>query len=172
MVDVGRDPSIIEKINHASTGIGKHKVEMAVLTHSHYDHANMVPQVKAEFNSKIYAYSSSLKGVDHLVRDGEILKIADRQFEVIHSPGHSSDSICLYCKTEGVLFAGDTPLIIKSTDASYEMDFVRALEKIAHKNIKAIYPGHGPPVLDNCNELVRTSVDLVSKSNIKRVNGS
>jgi len=171
LVDVGRDPSIIEKIYQASTGIGKHKVEMAVLTHSHYDHANMVPRIKAEFNSKIYAYSSSLKGVDHLVRDGEILKIADRQLEVIHSPGHSSDSICLYCKTEGALFAGDTPVIIKSTDASYEMDFVRALERIAQKNIKAIYPGHGPPVLDNCNELVRTSVDLVSKSNVKRASG-
>ncbi|MEA1943993.1 MAG: MBL fold metallo-hydrolase, partial [Euryarchaeota archaeon] len=37
LVDVGRDPSVIEKINNASTGVGKKRVEQVVLTHSHYD---------------------------------------------------------------------------------------------------------------------------------------
>ena len=107
LVDVGRDPSVIEKINNASTGVGKHRVEQVVLTHSHYDHASLLPQIKKTFNPEVYAYSHSLEGVDHLLKDGDTLKLGDRIFEVIYTPGHSSDSICLYCEEERVLFAGD-----------------------------------------------------------------
>jgi glyoxylase-like metal-dependent hydrolase (beta-lactamase superfamily II) len=46
LVDVGSDNSIIDLINHASTGVGKIRVEKVILTHNHYDHASLLPQVK------------------------------------------------------------------------------------------------------------------------------
>jgi len=49
------------------------------------------------------------------VKGCELLQVADRQFEEIHTPGHSSDSIYLYCPAEKVLFANDTPLITLQT---------------------------------------------------------
>ena len=45
----------------------------------------------------------------------------------IHTPGHTEDSICLYCKAEGVLFSGDMPLVINAVGGSYEDGFVCAV---------------------------------------------
>ena len=77
LIDVGRDVSIIDKINNASTGVGKHKVEQVILTHSHYDHAGILSLVKKEFNCKVFAFSKSLDGVDQILIGGEILKLGD-----------------------------------------------------------------------------------------------
>ena len=72
--------------------------------------------------------------VDVILKGGETLKIADREFEVIYTPGHSSDSICLYCEAEKILFAGDTPLVIKAKDTTCEEEFIQALDYISKKN--------------------------------------
>ena len=164
LVDVGRDPSVIEKINNASTGVGKKRVEQVVLTHSHYDHASLLPQIRETFKPEVYAYSSSLEGVDHLLKDGDMLKLGDRVFEVIYTPGHSSDSICLYCEEERVLFAGDSAVVIRSAGGTYEEGFVHALEKMCRRDIQSIYFGHGDPLLDNCNTRVHDSLKIAREA--------
>lgn len=166
LVDVGRDPSIIERINRTSTGVGKRKIDQVILTHNHYDHVSLLPQIREDLKPQVYAFSCSLEGVDHHLKDGQILRLGDRIFEIIHTPGHSSDSICLYCEKDGVLFAGDTPLIINSANGSYDKSFVQALEKICSRDIKAIYPGHGLPLIDKCNERLHASLENVKKSAI------
>ena len=164
LVDVGRDPSVIEKINNASTGVGKKRVEQVILTHSHYDHASLLPQIIETFKPEVYAYSSSLEGVDHLLKDGDMLKLGDRIFEVIYTPGHSSDSICLYCEEERVLFAGDSAVVIRSAGGTYEDGFVHALENICRRDIQSIYFGHGDPFLNNCNARVHDSLKIVREA--------
>jgi len=164
LVDVGRDPSVIEKIQKASTGVGKQRVEQVVLTHSHYDHTSLLPQIIEAYSPKVCAYSKSLDGVDRLLRDYETLKIGDAIFEVIYMPGHSNDSICLYCQSEGVLFAGDSPIIIHADGGTFEDAFVSALARLAHKNVKAIYFGHGDPLLTDCNAKIRLSLKMVEES--------
>lgn len=169
LVDVGRDPSVIDKINNIPTGVGKPKVEQVILTHSHYDHTSLLPQIRKVFRPKVYAFSPFLKDVDHLLKDGQRLKLGDRIFEVIHTPGHSNDSICLYCEKDRVLFAGDTPLVIASADGCYEESFIRALEKLCQRDIQSIYFGHGAPLFNRCNEVIRTSLENLRKS---MVNGT
>ena len=164
LVDVGRDPSVIERIEKASTGVGKKRVEQVVLTHSHYDHASLLPKICEEYAPTVCAYSPSLDDVDRLLRDGETLKMGDEIFEVIYIPGHSNDSICLYCRNEGVLFAGDSPVILQSDSGTHEQGFVDALIRLVRKDIKAIYFGHGAPLLNDCNERIRYSLKMVRKS--------
>jgi len=106
MLDVGRDPAVMEIINTASTGVGKRRVEQVILTHSHYNHASLLPRISEIFKPVVYAFSQSLAGVDYRLKDGETLKAGDRIFEVIHTPGHSIGSICLY--TDKNIFTGDT----------------------------------------------------------------
>jgi glyoxylase-like metal-dependent hydrolase (beta-lactamase superfamily II) len=166
LVDVGRDPTVIEAIYQASTGVGKTKVERVILTHNHYDHSSLLPQIKNQFKPHVYAYSSSLEGVDTYVKGGEIIKIADRMGEIIYTPGHSNDSICLYVEEEGILFAGDTPLIIRTPGNSYEPGFIKALEYICRKNINTIYFGHGSPLTKDCNEALQETLQNVRKSQI------
>ncbi len=124
LVDVGQDPAIFAGIERAPTGLGKWPVEQVVLTHCHSDHSALLPQIREAFHPKVFAHSPNTYGVDHLLRDGDSIRMGDEYFEVIHTPGHSSDSICLYNRTEGVLFAGDTPLIITSPGGTYEAVFL------------------------------------------------
>jgi len=166
LVDVGADPVVIARIGEAGTGVGKKQVEKVVLTHNHHDHAGLLPRVREAFAPEVYAFSRSLEGVDHVVKDGDALKLGDRMFEVIHAPGHSSDSICLYCEEDGVLFAGDTPVVVNSTDGTYEEDYVRALEKLCRRDLRAVYPGHGEPLLQDCNARIRASLKNVKESRV------
>jgi len=167
LIDVGRDPAVIEKINNASTGVGKHRIEQVIITHSHYDHTSLLSQIKKIFNPIVCAFSSSLEGVDIILQHKDNIKIGDRMFEVIHSPGHSSDSVCLYCEENGILFSGDTPIMIQSPVGSYEEDFVQALRTISRKHVRTVYCGHGPPLLNKCNDIILRSMKNV-KMHIKK----
>src|SRR5664279_4451987 len=102
LVDVGQDPAILASIERAPTGIGKWPVEQVVMTHDHSDHSALMPRVRDAFHPKVFAFSPHMAGVDCLLADGDTVKMGDADFEVIHMPGHSSDSVCLYNKTEGV----------------------------------------------------------------------
>lgn len=158
IVDVGRDPSIIKKIWTSSTGVGKKTVAKVILTHNHYDHASLLPEIRKEFNPEVYAFSKLDNLVDILVKDGDALKIGDRMFEVIHIPGHSADSICLYCEEEKILFAGDTPVAIYEKGRNYEDSFVQAFIKLGDRDIQDIYLGHGDPITGYGNKIIRHSL--------------
>lgn len=164
LVDVGRDDTAIEKIEEISTGVGKRRVERVVLTHSHYDHVGILPLVQDAFNPEVYASSKFMKGVDRILKDGDTLKFGDRLFQAVFTPGHSSDSVCFYCEAEGILFTGDTPIPVRSPGGVYESGFVNAIEMFARADIKAIFPGHGPPVRKECNLLIRTTLENISQS--------
>ena len=164
LVDVGRDSSIIDKINNYATGIGKHKIDQVILTHSHYDHASLLPDIKQIYHPKTYAYSSSLQFIDRTVSDGYKIKLGDTWFEVIYAPGHSSDSICLYSKSAHVLFSGDLPFIIKTAQGTYEEHFLLLLKRLSTLNIDIIYPGHGPPIGGNCTELITHSLSIINSN--------
>jgi glyoxylase-like metal-dependent hydrolase (beta-lactamase superfamily II) len=157
LVDVGQDPAVLASIERAPTGVGKWPVEQVVLTHSHSDHCALLPQIREAFHPKVLAFSLSVQGVDSLLRNGAMIPMGDQMFEVIHTPGHSSDSVCLYCETEGVLFAGDSPVLITSRGGTYAPEFVAAMEKLCARDVHRIYFGHGAPLLEHCNERLRES---------------
>ena len=158
LVDVGRDPAILGDLMSASTGVGKKRVEQVILTHSHYDHVSLLPRIRELFSPAVYAASAFLPGVDVVLRGGEHLPFGDREYEVILSPGHSNDSVCLYCADDAVLFAGDTPLIIRNSDATYPPEFIHALETLCTRNVATIYFGHGPPLLAEGNAVLARSL--------------
>lgn len=162
LIDVGRDSTILEKIFDASTGVGKHKVEQIILTHSHYDHIGILDSVKKEFHSTVFAFSKSLDGVDHVLKGGETIKIGDMNFEVIYAPGHSSDSICLYSREEKILFSGDNPMVISTDEGEYDASYVDVIRRLVELPVETIYPGHGSPIIGKCNELLRSTLKHMS----------
>jgi len=156
LIDVGRDPEAISNLKEASTGVGKKRVEQVIITHEHYDHAGLLAEIKREFQSPcVYAYKKS-DYVDYTVKGGEKLKVGDGECEIIHSPGHSHDSICIYCESEGILFSGDTSLDI-ITPGCYEEYYIRTLEELCKKDIRVIYPGHGEPMFKGVRKKIRDS---------------
>lgn len=157
LVDVGSDPAVMKSIEEAPTGVGKPRVEQVVLTHGHSDHCGLLPRIREAFHPKVFAFSSSIGSVDGLLRDGQTIRMGDEDFEVIHTPGHSSDSVCLYSKAQGVLFAGDSPLLIMSPTGVYEDGFLAALEKLCARDVQRIFFGHGAPLTEGCNQRLRES---------------
>lgn len=161
LIDAGMDPGIIQRLHDMASGVGKRKVDQIILTHNHYDHAGFVHTIKKEFSPVVLAWSMNHDGVDRQLRDGEMIRIGDGTFEVIHMPGHSQDSILLYCRESAVLFAGDSPLKIMTTDGQYEPAFIRVLERLARLPINTIYFGHGRPKTEQCTEMLRHSLHCV-----------
>lgn len=166
LVDVGNDPEIVRQIQNAPTGVGKKAVEQVIFTHSHFDHTAFLPTIRELYNPVVYAYSA-FAGADRQVRDGQFLNCGNATLEVIYTPGHSDDSICLFCEANGALFVGDTPVVIHSLDNTYEPRFIRALERLCTRQVKSIYFGHGEPILENGQAVlweslknVRTARDL------------
>ncbi len=165
MIDVGRDPGIINFINNLSTGLGKKKLETIVLTHEHFDHSGMVTKLKELYNAKVYAYAKN-SYVDELVYDGMKLKMGDEIAEILHTPGHSHDSICIYFPESKVLFSGDTILNIKSAGGSYTKEFLDVLKRINKLKISVIYSGHDEPLTENIGKIIEKSIENVLNSYI------
>ncbi len=164
LVDVGTDPELVKRINKFATGFGKKRVEQVILTHNHSDHTGLLPDIINSFKPEVYAFWSHLPGVDHVIKDGELVRLGDRYFEVVHTPGHSQDSICLYCEEEKTLFVGDTNVVINSAEGTYGNDFVEALKRLCRKDVQSIYFGHGLPLLKNCNDQLAKTLSNVRKA--------
>lgn len=164
LVDVGNDPSLIDVLENLNAGVGKKKVDQVVLTHDHSDHSGILPLIRKAYHPRVYAFSPYLEGVDHVLKDGDILHMGDKDFEVMHTPGHSSDSICLYNSEHGDLFVGDTPVTIISPNGAYEESFYHALLRICRKDIRTIYFGHGAPLTQNAREMLQLSLNNVRLS--------
>ena len=82
-----------------------------------------------------------------LLRDGDIVDLGDRAFEVLHLPGHSPGSIGLWEQATGVLFSGDAiydgPLLdeLDGCDIAAYVDTMRRLRELP---VTVVHGGHEP----------------------------
>jgi len=157
LVDVGSDGFIIDEIDKTATGLGKNPIDQVVLTHNHFDHTRGLPEILRKYNPRVYAFGTN-GGANERLEDGQIIRMGDRDFCVVHTPAHSNDSICLYCAEERVIFSGDTPLKILTSEGTYEPAFLSFLEWLAGIELKAIYSGHDTPVLSNGSRIIRRTL--------------
>lgn len=144
LVDVGSDIKIIDRLEKMNTGLGKHKVDQVIITHSHSDHIAILPEIIKAFHPKVYAFNTHVKGITHTLADGDRIRIGDEFFEVFHLSAHSYDSICLFNDQTGILFAGDTHFPIEFENQALQMENALAISRLKMKTIKKIYYGHGP----------------------------
>jgi glyoxylase-like metal-dependent hydrolase (beta-lactamase superfamily II) len=166
LIDVGTDGSIIEEINQISTGVGKKKIEQIILTHEHFDHVGGLSKVKEFYNNPVVYGFNKIQGVDKKLSDGMKIKIGDEEAEIIHTPGHSQDSVCIYFNKSNVLFSGDTVLFIKSKGGSYSIEYIQMIERFMKYNLKTIYSGHDLPVTENINKHLAFSLSNIKESEL------
>jgi len=83
------------------------------------------------------------------VRDGMPLTVGDQEARLIHTPGHSEDSICVFLPETGTLFSGDTLYRISDHLGAYPKAYLRSLERLAGLEVRTIFPGHGGPVRED-----------------------
>jgi glyoxylase-like metal-dependent hydrolase (beta-lactamase superfamily II) len=92
-------------------------------------------------------YSVKRAPATRLLEDGDMIDLGDRQFEVIHTPGHSPGGIALYEKATKILFSGDIlydgPLI-EDTYHSNAHDYLASMERLLRLEVRLVHGGHFP----------------------------
>jgi glyoxylase-like metal-dependent hydrolase (beta-lactamase superfamily II) len=92
------------------------KVKAVICTHAHNDHINAVGEVCDGTRAPAYLHPEDRVLWDQLypvtpdreLADGDVLRVGDVDLHVLHTPGHTPGSCCLYAPQLGVLFTGDT----------------------------------------------------------------
>lgn len=82
------------------------KIKYIVNTHYHFDHTLGNETISKQTGAPIIQYKTSTIKHDIAVSDGDKIKFGNSELTVIHTPGHSKDSMCLV--GDGKIFSGDT----------------------------------------------------------------
>jgi glyoxylase-like metal-dependent hydrolase (beta-lactamase superfamily II) len=131
-------------------------LDAVVLTHTHPDHVGNVPAVVEACGVEVWGYDTAQEGVTRELTTDESVRLGDHSYEVIHTPGHKDDHVCLYAPGPGILFAGDLVFAnggfgrtdLEGGDRATLIDSIeRLLERI--DGLEAMHTGHGPSVETN-----------------------
>jgi hydroxyacylglutathione hydrolase len=177
--DAGRILEVIER-HHL-------KVTAIVVTHTHIDHVVGLRRVQEATGAPVYMHPDDLDlyrmlevqatwlgwktpeavKVDQLVREGDVIRWGGYDAQILHTPGHTPGSLCLYMPTDmpasptnpggaksarkgtAQLFAGDTLFAgsIGRTDL-WGGSFSGIIRSLKGKLLELpdetiVYPGHG-----------------------------
>lgn len=138
-----------------------------LITHGHFDHVGAVAELKeACQGATIYMHEAELRKIDRtqvsrtlgmsiktkpfhvdvFIKDNDCFTCAGMQIQVLHTPGHSSGSVCFV--VAGVIFCGDTLFEdgfgrVNFADGSME-EIKKSLARLfALEGDYVVYPGHG-----------------------------
>lgn len=145
---------------------GELAVESILLTHAHFDHILAADELRRETGAPVYVYETDAPALadprrsltvlakggagplraDHLLKDGEELRVGRLAVSVLHTPGHTPGSCCFLCGD--ALFSGDTLFAgsIGRTDfpGGDDQAMAASLRMLAalEPGIR-VFPGHG-----------------------------
>ena len=144
-------------------------VKAILATHGHLDHVGQVGYLKEKLNVPFYMnkkdeflinneifpnFAYIVKAVkcpspDFDVKDSDVLKFGNLEFQVIETPGHTPGSVCFFNEKEKIIFVGDT--LFKGSVG--RTDLPGGNGKILEQSLKklmelpedtVVYSGHGP----------------------------
>jgi len=159
LVDAGLYPMAIQPY--------RDEIDTIVLTHCHFDHTGHVKEIAHMCRAKIAIHRDDAGGLiddaknlsinfgsrspgivpDIVLSDGDTIG----GLTVLHTPGHTPGSICLWLEADKVLISGDTVF----TDGAFgRYDFPggsrqaleQSLDRLVPLDVEGLYPGHGEPV--------------------------
>lgn len=115
-------------------------------THGHGDHVAGNGDIRSSFGAKVVAHRLSHVSKDVGVVDGDIIKVGTIVIRVLHTPGHTPDSICLLLDnkllTGDTLFVGECGRTDMPGGSAREM-YHSLFDKLLKLDDKVeVYPGH------------------------------
>ena len=174
VIDPGDDVDAILEV------IARHglKVTNILITHSHIDHVIGLKKMREATGAPVLMHQADLDlyqqmemqaewihwatpeltEVDDFLSEGKSIKWGNYELRVMHTPGHTKGSVCLYLPREenivrdpGLLFAGDTLFegSIGRTDlwGGSMKEILRSLKTklLTLPDETIVFPGHGSP---------------------------
>lgn len=94
------------------------------------------------------AFRTPAVRLTRLLADGDILALGDRSLQILHAPGHSPGSICLWDAASGTLLSGDVLVdgepLQDELPRSSTADFAASLRRLRDLPVHTVLGGHGP----------------------------
>ena len=151
LVDAGANFDVVAAVEDRVDALDR-----VYLTHTHPDHVDNVPAVRAAFDVETWGYDADADHVDTAVADGETVRIGDHDYEALHTPGHEPDHLCFLSAAAGVCFAGDLVFAnggvgrtdLPGGDFDALVASVDRLRAAVGDDLAALHVGHGPSVTD------------------------
>lgn len=165
-------------------GIDPKDINIITNTHLHPDHywANegfknisgakiIIHLLHKKFYDWIITEASNFLGLEGLkfeadsYLDNNKLSTGHMDFELIHSPGHSPESICFYCKSEKILIPGD--VIFAQNTGRVDLpggnaeELKQSIEELSQLEIEYLLPGHMDVVTGT--EVVKGNFEFIKK---------
>lgn len=151
----------------ASMGFDPKDLKRAIVTHGHPDHISGVPEILERAEARVFAHSEDADLIERLfplaglLEDGDVLDILGG-LRVVHTPGHTPGSICLYSPSRKVFFSGDALVNrgeLSGPNPKYTPDMARAhrsiIERIAPLDFEILCVSHGEVITQGASERVR-----------------
>ena len=128
LIDPGAEGQRLLKIARENFWV----IEKILLTHGHFDHTGGIGQIRISNDIPVYAYENAdlylldpMKNLSHFCgqdifirdvkyfHDGDLISLNNNKnpeffLKVIHTPGHTEDSVVFYSEDEKIAFVGDT----------------------------------------------------------------
>jgi glyoxylase-like metal-dependent hydrolase (beta-lactamase superfamily II) len=185
LIDAGMSSDLV--IKQLKKYIQLTDLKLIILTHCHYDHIAAAAAISEKSGARVGVHKADLDGVNDeylsvsvlfgesvpavkptiIYEEGDKIDIGNGEYlEVIHTPGHSRGSICLYEPVSKSLFSGDT---VFPGGSFGRMDFegsepdkmLGSVEKLTKLDVKTLYPGHGAPTDRNGNSQIMASYTML-----------
>ncbi|MGH3763154.1 MBL fold metallo-hydrolase [Actinophytocola sp.] len=136
---------------HLATVAETAPVELIVLTHRHPDHAEGAPWLADRTGAAVRAFDPVLCRAAPPLSDDERFAVAGLDFHVLHTPGHTDDSVCLRATHDGAaaMLTGDSVLGRGTTVISDLGPYLTSLRRLIEERPGTVaLPGHGPELPD------------------------
>ncbi len=170
LIDTGGDAIFLAE--RLKKFVDPKEIDFIILTHSHFDHAAATSDLKKICGAKIVIHPVEYEFVksqgfstvffninyppfspDVEVGEGDVIDLGEYQLKVLHTPGHTPGSICLFDEERKILFSGDT---VFPNGAFGRVDLpggnarelINSLKRLSELDVEVMYPGHESPVKD------------------------
>jgi glyoxylase-like metal-dependent hydrolase (beta-lactamase superfamily II) len=179
VVDPGNDYTAFMEL--WGLGFKPEDIKKVVLTHGHPDHSlgglellRSYPDIGKSGGLEVILHGAASPRLKETIKEfgsrvtqvsgGEILDLGSVTLEVIHTPGHTMDGICLYHAPTRTAFTGDMvlPLAMAEPDAKAggRLDlYVFGIRALLKKDIENVFPGHGPLVAPGGRKVVEETYE-------------
>jgi len=181
LIDAGNDyTAFIELFN---LGFKPTDIKKIVLTHTHLDHSIGIIELLRAYPSiiqtggfELILHKTAPTNLKKIVKEygckvtevigGEVIKLGDFECEVVYTPGHTQDGICIYHAQTKTVFTGDTvlPDVISGIDKNAGGDlfsYLYGIRSLLKRDIENLLPGHDLPKASQGKEIIEKTYEAL-----------